>query len=97
VVVALECSTFSTLMDAAAFEKLGQPDWLQQPPGVVSICILVASWRCRQEQSRGCLCCYHVGGSVPSLNLQKNLPGPWSVDLQLGWYSASDQVCSSGS
>jgi len=43
VVVALECSTFSTLMDAAAFEKLGQPDWLQQPPGVVSICILVFS------------------------------------------------------
>ena len=35
-------------MDAAAFEMLGQPDWLQQPPGVVSICILVASWRCRQ-------------------------------------------------
>eukprot|EP00434_Breviolum_minutum_P033670 symbB.v1.2.029794.t1/scaffold3289.1/size59672/3 len=43
VVVALECSTFSTLMDAAAFEKLGQPDWLQQPPGAVSICILVFS------------------------------------------------------
>lgn len=54
-VVALECSTFSTLMDAAAFEKLGQPDWLQQPPGVVSICILVASWRCRQEQGMSLL------------------------------------------
>jgi len=43
VVVALECSTFSTLMDAAAFKKLGQPDWLARPPGVVSICIVVFS------------------------------------------------------
>eukprot|EP00434_Breviolum_minutum_P036960 symbB.v1.2.032758.t2/scaffold3973.1/size47119/1 len=41
VVVALECSTFSTLMDAAAFEKLGQTDWHQQSAGVLSICILV--------------------------------------------------------
>ena len=44
VVVALECSTFSTLMDAAAFEKLGQTDWHQQSAGVLSICILVVAW-----------------------------------------------------
>ncbi len=44
VLVALECSTLSTLMDAAAFKKLGQPDWLEQAAAVASICILVAAW-----------------------------------------------------
>ena len=31
-------------MDAAAFKKLGQPDWLEQTAAVVSICILLAAW-----------------------------------------------------
>ena len=75
-------------MDAAAFAKLGQPAWLPRPPGVVSICILVASWRCRQErvsvfqvEKPGC---YHCGGSVRSQNLGEKFWDPWSVDLQLG-------------
>ncbi len=50
-VVALECSTLSTLMDAAAFEKLGQTDWHQQSAGVLSICILVVAWMGVQKSS----------------------------------------------
>ena len=62
VVVALECSTFSTLMDAAAFEKLGQPDWLVRAPAIVSICILVAAWNeCIGQAWRGCLCEFYCG------------------------------------
>lgn len=44
VLIALECSTFSTLMDAAAFEMLGRLDWLAKAPGVVSVCLVVAAW-----------------------------------------------------
>jgi len=43
VVVALECSTFSTLMDAKAFKMLGRPDWLGRSSGVLNICIIAVS------------------------------------------------------
>ena len=38
-----KCSTFSTLMDAAAFRKLSDPKWLTGLPGVVSNAILFCS------------------------------------------------------
>ena len=43
VVVALKCSTFSSLMDEAAFKKLKPGEWLNQPPSVVSISVFVVA------------------------------------------------------
>ena len=43
VVLALECSTFSTLMDAKAFKMLGQPDWFGRSSGVLNICIIAVA------------------------------------------------------
>lgn len=44
VVIALECTTVSSLMNADSFQKLWQPDWLRQASAVVSICIVAAAW-----------------------------------------------------
>ena len=43
VVVALRCSTFSSLMDAAAFKKLMKPEWLQQPATIVTLLFLMVA------------------------------------------------------
>ena len=41
--VALRCSTFSSLMDAAAFRNLMKPEWLQRLATIVTIVFLIVT------------------------------------------------------